>query len=222
MKTGFCAAIFDLDGVLVDTAELHYRAWKRLTDELGIPFDRTKNERLKGVPRMRSLDIILEDVATPPGDPEALAERKNRYYLELVSRISPQDLLPGVRAYLEQLRDKGTKVGVASSSKNAKTVIRHLEIDDLLDAVVDGFDYDRPKPDPDIFLKCSALLGVRAEEAIVVEDAQAGIDAAKAAGMYAVGIGSPGALKGADLVVSGVTEIPLSLWGGSGESDTNE
>jgi beta-phosphoglucomutase len=211
----FTAVIFDLDGVLVDTAEFHYLAWKTVADELGVPFDRKKNERLRGVPRMRSLEIIVEDLVPQPPLTllEVLAERKNVLYVAMVQNIGPGDLLPGVAGLLDQLKRKGIKMSLGSSSKNARAVIRLLGIEGYLDAVVDGFGFEHAKPAPDVFINASRLLGVPAGQCVVVEDAQAGIDAAKAAHMFAVGIDREGTLIGADIVVPGPADIPLSLWG---------
>jgi len=208
----FRAAIFDLDGVIVDTAEHHYRAWKRLADELGIPFDREKNERLKGVSRMDSLTIILENSAEPDEDRAVLADRKNGYYVEMIRRLTPGDCLPGVGSMLRNLRARGVRIGVASASKNAKTVLGLLSLDGLLDAVMDGFACERPKPAPDIFLRCAEALRVPPGACVVLEDAQAGIEAARAAGMFAVGVGAPGRLTGADMNVASAGETPLALW----------
>jgi beta-phosphoglucomutase len=209
----FQHAIFDLDGVLVDTAEFHYLAWKTIADELGAKFDRKKNERLRGVPRMQSLEIIVEDLPRRPANMDELAARKNALYVELIQRVTPRDLLPGVQAMLEQLRRHGIGRAVASSSKNARAVIERLGIGPLLDAVVDGFGFERAKPAPDIFLNAARLLGAEPPACVVVEDAQTGVEAAKAAGMYAVGIARDEPLRGADLVVRAPAEIPLSLWG---------
>jgi len=211
----FTAVIFDLDGVLVDTAEFHYLAWKTVADELGVPFDRKKNERLRGVPRMRSLEIIVEDLAPqpPPALMEELAERKNALYVAMVQKIGPGDLLPGVADLLARLKGQGIKMSLGSSSKNARAVIRLLGIEHYLDAVVDGFGFEHAKPAPDVFINASRLLGVPASQCVVVEDAQAGVDAAKAARMFAVGIDREGALTGADVVVPAPADIPLSLWG---------
>jgi beta-phosphoglucomutase len=209
----FQHAIFDLDGVLVDTAEFHYLAWKAIADELDATFDRKKNERLRGVPRMQSLEIIVEDMPRRPPNMEALAARKNALYVELIQRVTPRDLLPGVKTMLEQLRRHGIGRAVASSSKNARAVIQRLGIEPLLDAVVDGFGFQHAKPAPDIFLNAARLLGAAPAACVVVEDAQSGIEAAKAAGMYAVGIARDEPLRGADLLVRSPAEIPLSLWG---------
>lgn len=209
----FRAAIFDLDGVLVDTAEFHFLAWKAVADELGIPFDRKKNDRLRGVPRMRSLEIIVEDMDPKPANMDELAARKNALYVEMIQRVKPSDLLPGVDLMLRELKKHGIKMSLGSSSKNAREVIRLLGIEPMLDAVVDGFGFEHAKPAPDVFVNAAALLGVPASDCVVVEDAQAGIDAAKAAHMFAVGIAREEPLHGADIVVPGPADIPLSLWG---------
>jgi len=212
-KAMFKYAIFDLDGVLVDTAEFHYLAWKAIADEIGVNFDRKKNERLRGVPRMESLDIIVEGMAQRPSNMEDLARRKNDLYVAMIQRVGPGDLLPGVQVLLETLKQHGVRTSLGSSSKNAKTVIRLLGIESLLDAVVDGFGFEHPKPAPDIFLNAAQLLGAAPSDCVVVEDAQSGIQAAKSAGMYAVGISAHEPLEGADIIVRTPAEIPLSLWG---------
>lgn len=209
----FQAAIFDLDGVLVDTAEFHYLAWKSIAVELGVPFDRVKNDRLRGVPRMRSLEIIVEDLQTPPPNMEELAARKNALYLEMVQKIVPQDLLPGVAELLSALKEAGIPMSLGSSSKNARVVLQLLRIESYFEAVVDGHGFEHAKPAPDVFLNAARLLGVHPSACVVVEDAQAGIDAAKAAKMFAVGIARDEPLEGADLTVSSPSEVPLSLWG---------
>ena len=212
-KTVFKNAIFDLDGVLVDTAEFHYLAWKKIADEIGVPFDRKKNERLRGVPRMESLEIIVEELPQKPSDMEDMARRKNELYVEMIQQVSPKDALPGVKKLLETLKRHGVRTSLGSSSKNARTVICLLGIEHLLDAVVDGFGFEHAKPAPDIFLNAARLLGANPSECVVVEDAQSGIEAAKAAGMFAVGISREEPLEGADMVVQTPAEIPFSLWG---------
>jgi beta-phosphoglucomutase len=216
--TSFRAAIFDLDGVIVDTAEHHFLAWKRLADELGINFDREKNERLKGVSRLASLAIILENCPEPDEDRAVLADRKNGYYVEMIQQLTPADALPGVEAMLRKLRDHGIKAGVASASKNAKPVLKLLALEGLFDAIMDGFSAEKPKPAPDIFLHCAEALQTPPEECIVLEDAQAGIDAARAAGMFTVGVCKPGRLTGADMYVASTSHTPLTLWGCGGDS----
>jgi beta-phosphoglucomutase len=209
----FAAAIFDLDGVLVDTAEYHYLAWKRIADELGVPFDRRKNERLRGVPRMRSLEIIVEDLPRRPVNMEDLAARKNEVYVGMIRQVTPDALLPGARRLLDLLKRHGIRISLGSSSKNARAVLQRLEIESLFDAVVDGYGFERAKPAPDIFLNAARLLGIGPARCAVVEDAASGIEAAKAAGMYAVGIARDEPLPGADLVVKTPADIPVSLWG---------
>lgn len=209
----FQAVLFDLDGVLVDTAEDHFLAWKQIADEQGVPFDRKKNERLRGVPRMESLRIIFEDVEPMPPDLEEIAARKNAIYVERISRITPDHLLPGVDRLLKALKAQGILIALGSSSKNAKPVLDSLRIASFFDAVVDGHGFTHAKPAPDVFLNGAALLGVRPEACVVVEDAPSGILAAKAAGMFAVGIARDEPLPGADLEFTSPSEIPLSLWG---------
>ena len=189
------AIIFDLDGVLTDTAEYHYRAWQRLADEEGLPFDRALNEQLRGVSRRGSLDIMLANAPAEKArkydeaQREALAERKNEYYVAMLEQISPDDLLPGALPLLRELRAAGIKLGIGSASKNTGTVLDRLGITDLLDAVADGYSFVHGKPAPDVFLKAAELLGVAPAFCAVFEDAAVGIDAALAAKMWAIGVG---------------------------------
>ncbi len=189
--------IFDLDGVLASTAELHFRAWKRLCDELGIRFDRKVNERLKGVSRGESLEIILSEAGASftAEEKTRLAERKNGYYRELIGRIVPGDLLPGMRELLTRLRQAGIKSAIASVSHNVWEVVRRLEIEALIDHVVDPAEVVKGKPDPEIFLRAAEALGVPFEACAGVEDSQAGVQAIVDARMFAVGIGA--SLQGA-------------------------
>jgi len=184
--------IFDLDGVLTDTAELHYQAWQRLAEEKGLPFDRTVNEHLRGVSRRNSLEIILRHagVELAEEEKEGLANRKNGYYRELISRLSPADLLPGIADLLTQLKESGIKTGLASASHNAREIVQRLEIGRFLDLVVDPSAIVKGKPDPEIFFRAAEGLGIPYENCAGVEDAQVGIQAIRAAGMFAVGIGS--------------------------------
>lgn len=186
---GIKAFIFDLDGVLTDTSEYHYRAWKRLADELGIPFDRKRNEALRGVSRRRSLELLLDGRSATEEQMAEWMERKNRYYVESLESLTPADLLPGALELLEELRQAGLKVGIASASKNTRTVLDRLNLWNLADAVSDGYSVERTKPAPDLFLHCAQQLGVAPEEAVVVEDAAAGVEAALAGGFWAVGLG---------------------------------
>ncbi len=189
MTLPFDAVIFDLDGVLTDTAEYHYRAWKRLADEEGLPFDRQRNEQLRGVDRRRSLEILLGDRQVSPERFEEMLERKNRYYRHLLQNLSPADLLPGALDLVRALRAAGVKVAIGTVSKNAPLIVKRLNLTSEVDLVADGHAVERSKPAPDIFLYAAARLGVPPERCVVVEDAAAGVDAALAAGMWAVGIG---------------------------------
>jgi len=183
------AIIFDLDGVITDTAEYHYRAWQRLADEEGLPFDRQINEQLRGVSRRGSLEIILAGRAATEAQIAEMTDRKNRYYVEMLQQITPADLLPGALSLLKETRAAGVKTAIGSVSKNAQTVIERLGIGNLLDAVADGFTTDRSKPAPDLFLEAAEMLGVPPAACAVVEDATVGIDAALAGGMWAIGLG---------------------------------
>jgi len=212
MDRTFKAVIFDLDGVLTDTAEYHYRAWKRLADELGVAFDREKNNRLRGVDRMASLAILVEDMDPKPGNLDELAARKNGWYKEMIHQMQPDELLPGVMELLANLRSRGVKIGVASSSKNARTVIERLGIEPALDAIVDGAEFEHAKPAPDVFLICAERLGIKPHECVVLEDAQAGIDAALTAGMGAVAVEAGGPLEDADLSLKLAADLPMELF----------
>ncbi|MFO8012401.1 MAG: beta-phosphoglucomutase [Phycisphaerae bacterium] len=193
--------IFDLDGVIVSTDDYHYRAWKRLADELGIPFDRRINRRLRGVGRMESLEIILEKAARTYSDEEkqALADRKNGYYRESLDDLGPDDLLPGAMPVMKELRDRGVKVAVASSSRNTPYILQRIGLEDFFDAKADGNDIERSKPDPEVFQVAAERLGLDPEVCLVVEDADAGIEAAKRGGMKALAVGAAAGHPQADL-----------------------
>ncbi|HEX7802411.1 MAG TPA: beta-phosphoglucomutase [Pseudoxanthomonas sp.] len=205
------ALIFDLDGVLTDTAHSHYLAWKRLADEIGVPFDLRTNERLKGVDRAASLEIILERAATrfTAEAKRALADRKNGYYVAEIENFGPQDLFPGVRELLQAARAAGLKLGLASASRNAPALLRKLGIEDRFDYIADAGRIARAKPDPEIFLTVARELGVAPERCIGVEDAAAGIVAIHAAGMPAIGIGDAHALGQADAVLPDIAALQL-------------
>ena len=181
--------IFDLDGVITDTSEFHYQAWKKLADEEGIPFDREANEGLRGLPRRQSLMGILNGRPATEEQIQDMMERKNNYYIQLMQSITSNDLLPGVASLLEELQAAGIKIALGSSSKNARTVIERLGIADKFVAIADGYSVEKSKPAPDLFLFAAEKLGLAAENCIVVEDATAGIEAALAAGMKVVGLG---------------------------------
>ncbi len=205
------AVIFDLDGVITDTAKYHYLAWKKIADELEIYFDEPTNERLKGVDRMRSLEIVLERFQRKFSDIEKhqWADKKNEYYKELIKTMTPREIAPGARKLLETLKENGIKIGLASVSKNAGTVIEKLQIGDFFDYMADAAKIKKGKPDPEIFLTVAENLKIKASHCIGVEDAVAGIAAIKAAGMFAVGIGDPGILKEADEVIPGLEKFNL-------------
>jgi beta-phosphoglucomutase len=202
--------IFDLDGVLTDTAEFHYRGWKRLADELGIPFTREANEALRGIPRRASLLMILGNRQVPEEQIQEMMERKNRYYLDFIREITPRDLLPGARELLEEIRAAGLKSGLGSASKNAAEVIERLGIAHLLDAIADGHSVELQKPAPDLFLHAADQLGLAPSECVVVEDAAAGIEAARRGGFRSVGLGPPERVRMADLVLPSLAGVHLN------------
>jgi len=201
--------IFDLDGVITDTAEYHYRAWKRLADELGIPFTREENEALRGIPRRESLLLMLKGRSYPEDVLTELMERKNGYYLEFIREISPRDLLPGARELLQEIRAAGLKIALGSASKNAREVIERLGITDLFDAIADGYSVTRQKPAPDLFLHAARLLDLPPTACVVVEDAAAGVEAALAGGFYVVGIGPQERVGRAHLIIPSLSGIRL-------------
>ncbi len=184
--------IFDLDGVIVFTDQFHYQAWKKMADEMGIYFDEEINNRLRGVSRMESLSIILkkydgEELSLE--EKEKLAEQKNTYYRNLLKTMTPEDVSDEVRETLEELRKRGYKIAIGSSSQNAKMILNQVRLTDAFDEISDGTNIVRSKPDPEVFLKAADFLGLEPEECAVVEDAYAGIDAAKAGKMTAIAIG---------------------------------
>jgi beta-phosphoglucomutase len=199
-------AIFDLDGVIVDTAKYHYLAWKRLARELGFEFRESDNERLKGVSRMKSLEILLEVGGLSFSDEEKkmLADKKNSWYVEYISAIDESELLKGAREYIIRLKERGIKIALGSASKNSPIILERLKITNLFDSIVDGNKVSRAKPDLEVFLIAAGELCLKPAECVVYEDAEAGIAAARAAGMRTVGIGSRGILKEADIVVPGL------------------
>lgn len=208
------AFIFDLDGVITDTAEHHYLAWKAIADELHIPFTRQFNENLKGVSRMDSLRLLLSQAETPVDytaeQLEELAQWKNRIYQELIEQIIPADILPGIPELLAELKRQGMRTAIASASKNAFTVIGRLKLMDAFDVIVDAAEIKNTKPDPEVFLKAAELLQVEPGCSIGVEDAVAGVQAIKAAGMFAVAIGAKEAFSHADLVLGSTSELTWS------------
>ncbi len=187
------ACIFDLDGVIVDTAKYHFMAWRRLAKELGFEFTVADNEALKGVSRMASLEILLRVGGLAPGEKEKeeLAARKNRWYVEFINGMSPDEILPGSIRLLKQLRKEGILTAIGSASKNARTILDGIKITDMFDVIVDGNKIHSAKPDPEVFLRGAAELNTDPSCCVVFEDAQAGIEAAIAGGMKCVGVGDP-------------------------------
>lgn len=209
MMSTIKACIFDLDGVIVDTAKYHYLAWKELADELGFFFSEKDNERLKGVSRMASLDILLEVGKISMGEAEKLklAEKKNKRYLEYIMKMTSDEVLPGVREFLKALRVQGIRISLGSASKNAKIILRQTGIEDLFDAIADGTNVIKAKPDPEVFLKGAELLNVMPQQCVVFEDAVAGIEAAHCAGMKCIGVGNSRILCDADFNISGFSDM---------------
>jgi beta-phosphoglucomutase len=209
MLENFKGALFDLDGVIVDTAKYHFLAWNRLARELGFTFTEHHNERLKGVSRVHSLEILLEIGRISLSEEKKLlvADLKNKWYVEYISNMKQSEILPGAREYLTQLRNGGIKIALGSASKNAPMILENLQITELFDAIVDGNITSKAKPDPEVFLLGAAKLGLLPEECIVFEDAAAGVEAGKNAGMRVVGIGNVEILKRADFVIKGLYEL---------------
>jgi beta-phosphoglucomutase len=208
------ACIFDLDGVIVDTAKYHYLAWKRLARELGFEFTEKDNERLKGVSRMESLEILLSVGGIRIDDENVklqLAEKKNKWYVEYINQMTKDEILPGVIKFLELLKSAGIKIAIGSASKNTITILERIGLKDFFDAIIDGTRISKAKPDPEVFLKAAEELSVRPEECCVFEDAVAGIQAAKSAGMKVIGVGDPTILKGADKVIQSFQGQTLEL-----------
>jgi len=203
--------IFDLDGVLVDTAVFHFKAWKRLANGLGFDFTENQNEQLKGVSRVESLNKILAwgGIVKTEEEKRYLAEKKNAWYLEMVHQMTDEDVLTGVLAFLTKAKDQGKKIALGSASKNAPLILDKTGIGDFFDAVIDGNKVSASKPDPEVFLLAAQELGLAVRDCLVFEDAQAGIDAALAGDMQAIGIGSADDLKGAVTVVAGLHELSL-------------
>ncbi|MCG8580027.1 MAG: beta-phosphoglucomutase [Bacteroidales bacterium] len=203
------ACLFDLDGVIVDTAKYHYIAWRELAVELGFEFTEEDNERLKGVSRMTSLNILLEIGGVTLSEEEKLrlAEKKNENYRTFILKMQPDEILPGAEAFLKELKAKGIKIALGSASKNAMTILDRLQLTDLFEAIIDGTKVTEAKPDPEVFLKGAEALNVNPDECVVFEDAEAGVEAALAGNMRCVGIGSPDVLGKANIVVDGLHQM---------------
>jgi beta-phosphoglucomutase len=205
-------AIFDLDGVIVNSAKFHYLGWKRLADDIGIPFDEVRNEKLKGLSRRDSLMALMGDQF--PKDEKKVTElcdRKNKYYVDSIQDIDRSEMLPGALQLIEAIsKNSGWKQALASSSRNAKFILKKLDIEKYFGGIVDGNDTEKTKPDPELFLIAARKIGIPPSQAIVFEDAESGVQAAKSGGFIAVGLGDPKILHKADLVVKDLSEVDLS------------
>ena len=205
------AIIFDLDGVLTDTSEYHYKAWKRLADEEGIHFTHQENdEHLRGVSRRESLMYIIRGRNYSEAQIQEMMDRKNRYYNEMITSMSPQDLVTGGRDLLSEIRNAGIKVAIASGSKNCRLVLEHLDIMSYLDGIADGYSVVNSKPAPDLFVYAAGLVQVPTPACLGVEDADAGIEAIKTAGMQALGIGPKERFHRADKVLPTLASLHLA------------
>ena len=206
----YSCAIFDLDGILVDTAKYHYLAWKSLADELGFDFTIEQNEALKGVSRMKSLDLLLGfgglSDRFSQEEKEKMADKKNRIYVEMIKKLKKEELFGGVTDLFVKLKEKNMKTALGSASKNAPLILERLDIAKYFDAVVDGTQVSKAKPDPEVFVRAAEILHIPCKECIVFEDSAAGLQAAKTAGMKAVGIGKKENLPMADLVIGSVDQ----------------
>ena len=205
--------IFDLDGVIVDTAKYHYIAWKRLAEEMGFHFSEKDNERLKGVSRMRSLDILLEvgNKTVPEEEKAEMADRKNTWYVEYISKMDKSEILPGVEAFFKSLKESNVKIALGSASKNSMLILNNLGLADYFDAIVDGNKVSKAKPDPEVFLLAAKEMNLTPDECVVFEDAQAGIEAAKAGNMKVIAVGSEENLSDYDKIIPGFNNVDLDL-----------
>lgn len=205
------ACIFDLDGVVVDTAKYHYLAWKRLANELGFDFTLVDNERLKGVSRMDSLNILLEigNISLSDKDKNDYAARKNNWYKEYIDTMTPEEVLPGVVNFFEEIKANNLKMALGSASKNAGAILEKTNLTHWFDAIIDGNKTQTAKPNPEVFLLGAKALGIEPSNCIVFEDAEAGVEAALNAGMFCVGIGSPENLGKAHQVIPGLFAMTM-------------
>jgi beta-phosphoglucomutase len=205
------AAIFDLDGVIVDTAKYHYLAWKRLANQYGFDFTEADNERLKGVSRTRSLEILLEigALSVDKAAKQAMAAQKNDWYVEYIQHMDASEILPGAAEYLQMLRSRWVKTAIGSASKNTPLILERVGIMSLFDVVIDGTKVRQAKPNPEVFLRAARELDIPPASCVVFEDSEAGIEAARRAGMGSVGIGKPITLKDADMVIAGLYQLAV-------------
>jgi beta-phosphoglucomutase len=207
------ACLFDLDGVIVDTAKYHFIAWKEMAADLGFDFTEKENELLKGVSRMRSLDILLDigKFSKTEDEKQALAEKKNLRYLDYVKQMKEEEILPGVTRFLDDLRSNGILIALGSASKNAPLILERIHLKEKFDVIVDGNSVSRAKPDPEVFLRGAELLNIDPKDCLVFEDAQAGIEAALNCGMRVIGVGSSDNLSLADHYIPGFKKLDYEL-----------
>jgi beta-phosphoglucomutase len=210
-KTQIKACLFDLDGVLVDTAVYHYQAWKSLANTMGFDFTEEQNEQLKGVSRVESLNKILAwgGVEKTDAEKEELATLKNSWYVEMITKMTPAEVLPGTVDFLTEIHQAGYKLALGSASKNSGIILERTHLAHFFDEIVDGNMVTKSKPDPEVFLKGAELLGFEPAACVVFEDAVAGVEAAKRGGMKAIGIGDKSVLADADIVVSGLDKLTV-------------
>lgn len=203
------ACIFDLDGVICDTAKYHYKAWKKLANELGFDFTEDDNEKLKGVSRVESLNLILSWGGIEATDEEklAMADKKNAWYVEYMERMTPDEILPGVRNFLDGLKKKNVKIALGSASKNSMMILEKLNLVPYFDAIIDGTKTTKSKPDPEVFLMGAEAMGLTPKDCIVFEDAEKGVEAALVGGFYTVGVGNHDILDEAHIVIPGFEYI---------------
>jgi len=203
--------IFDLDGVIVDTAKYHYQSWKRLAKELGFEFDVSVNEQLKGISRMDSLNIVLGqgNIIVTEEEKEDMCFQKNEWYKESIAGLDESELLPGVKSFIQKLRAQNIKIGLGSASRNAKTILKAIGIDSLFDVMIDGNDVTKSKPDPEVFVKGAEGLALDPKNVVVFEDARKGLEAAITAGFIPVGVGTPELLPEADFHIQSFEAFDL-------------
>ncbi|MGD9991984.1 MAG: beta-phosphoglucomutase [Salinivirgaceae bacterium] len=206
------ACIFDLDGVVVDTAKYHYQAWKRLAQEMGFDFTPEDNEKLKGVSRMDSLNILLSigGIKISEEEKHQLAEKKNNWYKEYIDTMTPEEVLPGVVNFFEELKLHRIKMALGSASKNAQSILEKTNLSHWFDAIIDGTKTQEAKPNPEVFLLGARELGIEPKYCAVFEDAEAGVVAALNANMYCIGVGSPQVLNKAHQVIPGLFDMNMA------------
>jgi len=210
------AVIFDLDGVIVDTAKYHFIAWQKIAKQLGINFTHKDNELLKGVSRVKSLELILSlgGVNISQAEKDALLQQKNDHYLQLISDMNDEELLPGIKKLLQDLFDNNIPFALGSASKNARRILKALNLTEMFTAIVDGTDVSKAKPDPEVFLIAAEKLNYSPEKCIVIEDSQAGIAAANSVNMFSIGIGDSKNLFEADLILEDTSKLNYTLING--------